>query len=110
MKRRVVESPGIEPEDPEKAAALRTVHKLMAFWGLTPRDIGAAPAAPPPAPVDDVVRYRHPLSGEVWNGHGSQPEWLRRALLTEGYTVAELRVAEGESPATRGSLPADPAA
>ena len=32
----------------------------------------------------------HPKTGESWDGHGTHPDWLRRALLKEGYTVAEL--------------------
>ena len=49
--------------------------------------------------LDDVpadacrVTHRHPVSGETWNGIGAQPEWLRSALLSEGYRPADLRVA-----------------
>ncbi len=43
-----------------------------------------APAATPP-------RYRHPHTGQAWDGHGHQPQWLRDALLCEGFTVDELR-------------------
>jgi DNA-binding protein H-NS len=28
---------------------------------------------------------------EVWDGNGLQPQWLREALIKEGYTVNELR-------------------
>ena len=50
--------------------------------------------APPPETGPLPPRYRHPTSGDIWDGVGSQPDWLRRALLQEGYTVEELRVAE----------------
>ncbi len=39
------------------------------------------------------VTHRHPVTGQTWNGMGVQPEWLRNALLTEGYRPGDLRVA-----------------
>ena len=45
------------------------------------------------------VRYRHPVSGAVWNGEGRQPQWLRDALLTEGWLLADLRHAAWVDPA-----------
>lgn len=51
----------------------------------------AAPAAthaePPPA------RYRHPVLGLTWDGRGVQPQWLRDAVLQEGYLLYQLRCA-----------------
>ena len=45
---------------------------------------------------DDASRitHRHPVTGETWSGLGSQPQWLRYALLTEGYRPGDLRVSE----------------
>ena len=43
-------------------------------------------AAPAVAP-----KYRHPATGLTWDGEGMQPQWLKDALLREGYTVDELR-------------------
>jgi DNA-binding protein H-NS len=37
------------------------------------------------------VKYRHPVTGDTWNGLGSHPQWLRDALLKEGYTVEQLK-------------------
>ena len=78
---------------PEKLAAIRTIRKLMDFWLIEPHELRGVPVrpAPAPAPVQPSVRYRHPLSGDTWDGQGTQPEWLRAALLREGYTVEELR-------------------
>ena len=97
----------MKPEDddypPEKLAALRTVRKLVEFWQILPQELCRPP---PPAPAPPVVaasiRYRHPVSGETWDGQGEHPQWLRDALLKEGYTVDELKraVAEGPSAAT----------
>jgi DNA-binding protein H-NS len=78
-----------EKYTPEQEVALRYIEKIMSFWEITPADLRRAPAAakPPPAPL----KYRHPSSGEQWDGIGKQPQWLRDALLKEGLTVDELR-------------------
>jgi DNA-binding protein H-NS len=66
---------------------------MVDFWRIQPSELRgprsmAAPVSAPPA-----VKYRHPVSGETWDGQGSQPQWLKEALLREGYTVQELRTA-----------------
>lgn len=86
---------------PEKIAAARTIQRLMDFWQIQPSELAScsAPQVPaaPSRPVQPVrPRYRHPLSGETWDGQGSQPAWLRQALLKEGYLVEELRLADEE--------------
>ena len=85
----------IEDDDypPEKLAALRTVRKLVEFWNITAQELRAPlPPAPPPAPQSpSAIRYRHPVSGETWDGQGEHPPWLREALLKQGYTVDELK-------------------
>jgi DNA-binding protein H-NS len=78
-----------EKYTPEQEVALRHIEKLMAFWEITPADLRRAPAAPKPPPPP--VKYRHPRSGEEWDGEGKQPQWLRDALLKEGLTVDELK-------------------
>jgi DNA-binding protein H-NS len=85
----------LEDDDypPEKLAALRTVRKLVEFWNITPQELRSPlpPAPPPPPPGSLPIRYRHPVSGETWDGQGEHPEWLREALLKQGYTVDELK-------------------
>ena len=85
----------LEDDDypPEKLAALRTVRKLVEFWNITPQELhGPLPPPPPPPPaVAQPIRYRHPVSGETWDGQGEHPAWLRDALLKQGYTVEELK-------------------
>jgi DNA-binding protein H-NS len=78
---------------PEKLAALRTVRKLVEFWNISPQELGGPlPPAPPPPPAAPLsIRYRHPVSGETWDGQGEHPAWLREALLKQGYTVDELK-------------------
>jgi DNA-binding protein H-NS len=74
---------------PEQEVALRYIEQIMSFWEITPAELRRAPAAqklPPPPP-----KYRHPVSGDVWDGVGKQPQWLRDALLKEGLTVDELK-------------------
>jgi DNA-binding protein H-NS len=79
----------------EKQAAIRKIRRLMDFWQIEPHELTGVvyKIAPPPATEQRPAhQYRHPLLGDTWNGRGPQPEWLKRALLTEGYTVDELRV------------------
>jgi DNA-binding protein H-NS len=84
---------------PEKLAALRTVRKLVEFWQIRPQELRGPPPPPPPPPVGPAtIRYRHPVSGETWDGQGEHPQWLRDALLKEGYTVDALRRAVSQAP------------
>jgi len=83
---------------PEKVAAARTIRRLMEFWQIEPDELmGAMPAPEPEVLVDLPPKYRHPVSGDTWDGQGHQPDWLKLALLKEGYTVEELR-----APVTEG--------
>lgn len=77
----------------EQIATLRTIRKLIDFWRITPAELrGPLPQpAPRPPELTPVSRYRHPVTGLEWNGEGAQPDWLKAALLREGYTVDELR-------------------
>lgn len=83
----------VDPSDtPEKLAAVRNIRRLMAFWDIQPEELhGVVMAVRPPPPPPPTIRYRHPITHAQWNGVGAQPEWLRTALLREGYTVDELR-------------------
>ena len=82
-------------DDIEKIAAIRKIRKLMEFWRITPSELRGrpVPVARPAANLE--IRYRHPVTHEVWDGQGSQPQWLRDALIKEGYTVDELRPVSG---------------
>ena len=78
-------------DDPEKIAAIRKIRKLMDFWQIQPHELRGRPDYVAPTVAAPVVRYRHPITGMTWDGVGSQPPWLREALLREGYTPDELR-------------------
>ena len=78
-------------EDPEKLVAIRKIRRLMDFWQISLHELRGKPTVMQLAKVAPVVRYRHPISGLTWDGEGGQPDWLRAALLREGYTVDELR-------------------
>lgn len=82
-----------EPSDRKaREIALWKIQQLMDFWRISVDELeGELPATPAPAPR---IKYRHPVTGDTWDGQGEHPDWLRRALLKEGYTVAELRPAD----------------
>jgi DNA-binding protein H-NS len=92
--------------------ALHQIRQLMEFWNIAPEELGdprAVPVVPRHVPPPGYVKYRHPVTGETWNGDGEHPEWLRRALLKEGYRVAELKPeSQQEQPLLQ--QPAEPAA
>ena len=79
----------------EQEAVLRSVRKLIDFWQIEAHELGEIePPACDPLPTRERParpRYRHPITGETWDGEGGQPEWLKAALTREGYTVDELR-------------------
>lgn len=77
-------------DDVEKIAAIRKIRKLMDFWRITPAELRGRPK-PVVGASPAEIRYRHPVTAEVWDGLGPQPQWLRHALTKEGYTVEELR-------------------
>lgn len=86
---------------PEQEAAIRSIRKLIDFWQISLEELvvdGEVPVRRPPAP-EVLPKYRHPISGETWDGQGSQPAWLRQALTREGYTVDELRIPGSVEPA-----------
>ena len=81
----------------EQEAVLRSIKKLLDFWQISPDELGIEESSmivrkvePPPPPAGP--KYRHPRTGETWNGEGSQPPWIREALTKEGFTVEELRL------------------
>jgi DNA-binding protein H-NS len=80
-------------DDVERIAAIRKIRKLMDFWRISPAELRGRPIAVPRPSEAAEVRYRHPVTLEVWDGRGTQPQWLREALTKEGYTVDELRPA-----------------
>lgn len=72
----------------ERAAFETKVAEVLAVMkraGLTVADLAEKPGL--------TRSYRHPITGETWDGVGHQPGWLKRALLEEGYRPQELRVA-----------------
>jgi len=66
-------------------AKVAEVLALMERARLTVADLAETPAP--------SRSYRHPITGETWDGAGYQPDWLKRALLAEGYRPQELRLA-----------------
>ena len=71
----------------------------MEFYRITADElVGSTPAnrvAPadldePSTAADRPVKYRHPVTGDTWDGVGAHPQWMRQALLQDGYRVADL--------------------
>lgn len=87
----------------EQEAVLRSIQKLIDFWDISHDElasdlpVSARPQSAPEAPQAPAYRYRHPVTGETWNGSGAQPQWLRDALTKEGYTVDALRCSLNEA-------------
>lgn len=77
----------------ERDAVIARIHALMEYWGITVADLVAdAPASAPAASQSLLpIKYRHPVTGDTWDGQGPHPEWLRHALLQEGLRVDELK-------------------
>jgi DNA-binding protein H-NS len=76
----------------QRAAVIHRIRTLMEYWSITPEDLERAPDHKPNgAALPPEVKYCHPVSGDTWDGVGPHPEWLRNALLKEGYTVQQLR-------------------
>lgn len=84
----------------ERAAVIHRIRTLVEFWAITPEELEGELPPPPPAALAVVVptriKYRHPESGETWDGIGPHPQWLRDALLKEGFTVEQLKPATDE--------------
>jgi DNA-binding protein H-NS len=77
----------------ERAAVLARIEALMEYWGITVDDLMSPTPEPDTLPTAQAlpVKYRHPVTGDTWDGQGPHPDWLRRALLQEGLRVDELR-------------------
>lgn len=81
-----------------RASALRQARRLVEFYRITPQelldsgDLPGSPATQESVQPNLPVKYRHPVTGETWDGVGLHPQWMRQALLHDGYRVEELRV------------------
>lgn len=77
----------------ERAAVIHRIRMLVEYWAITPEELSAElPAAVEPPTCEPArIKYRHPRSGDTWDGNGPHPQWLRDALLKEGFTVDELK-------------------
>ena len=90
---------------PNQRAVVTLINGLIEYWEIALDELEGD--LPPPAPTIavSVVKYRHPKSGDTWDGNGQQPDWLRSALLKEGYRVSELRVSDETLNGAEGSEP-----
>ena len=103
--------PAAEPDiDPAelRASALRQARRLVEFYRITAEELSdtPSPAESTVQPEEAAqsctqparpVKYRHPVTGDTWDGVGPHPDWMRQALLKDGYRVAELLVESSTS-------------
>ncbi len=88
----------------EQQAVVRSIRQLVDFWQISANELGSNAPVHRPKIVEEPSagpKYRHPHTGETWDGVGLQPQWLKDALIREGFLVDELRVpqsAEAASP------------
>jgi DNA-binding protein H-NS len=84
----------------EQQAVLRSIRQLVDFWQISAHELASD------TPVQRSVqlplapkgpKYRHPITHETWDGEGVQPQWLKDALIKEGYLVDELRLSSSEA-------------
>ena len=74
----------------KRRIVVHQLRQLVEYWGITERELARSRKRRRAAtPMNH--RYRHPVSGETWSGEGPQPEWLKTALVKDGYRVEELR-------------------
>jgi DNA-binding protein H-NS len=77
----------------EVSAVINTIQELMHQYGLTPGDIvkrvSAVSSTKGPKPAvkkfktakpAGVPKYRDPVSGKTWTGHGKAPGWITSAI------------------------------
>ena len=99
LERRIARLQEAEQREARKSRerAIERVHSLMEMWSITLPELRRAlrddgpPSTPEGAPPQGPhFKYAHPVTDETWDGRGEHPPWLRQALLSQGYTVAEL--------------------
>lgn len=74
----------------KRRIVIHQLRQLVEYWGITERELARSVKRRRAAsPLNQ--KYRHPVSGETWSGEGPQPEWLKTALVKDGYRVEELR-------------------
>lgn len=83
----------------EAKKAIETIKRQIAEFGLTAADLGLAIARRARARAAKgkklvlTPKYREPITGKTWNGHGKRPGWIV-AAQKKG-TLDELVIAKG---------------
>ncbi len=89
----------------EVATVIAKIQRLMQEYGLTPDDLAGrvkafknykAPAAAvkktKAAKPAGIPKYRDPVSGKTWTGHGKAPAWIAAAVKAgkkDGFLIAK---------------------
>lgn len=83
----------------EQQAVLRSIRQLVDFWQISAHELASDTPVQRSVQQPSVPKgpkYRHPITFQTWDGEGIQPQWLKDALIKEGYLVDELRIAPTE--------------
>jgi DNA-binding protein H-NS len=88
---------GSSPWERQRRIAFEHCRQMVDFWDIAASELRSRKGAvldthqKSKAIPTVQIKYRHPVNGATWDGQGSQPDWLKQALLKEGYTVRELK-------------------
>jgi DNA-binding protein H-NS len=79
------------PWERQRRIAFEHCRQMVDFWNIAPSELRRRDHPATQVIHAAQIKYRHPVNGATWDGQGSQPDWLKHALLKEGYTVRELK-------------------
>ncbi|EQD75059.1 histone family protein nucleoid-structuring protein H-NS [mine drainage metagenome] len=62
----------------EKQGVIAEIREKVARYGITAKELGLVGTRVAARSAGSGVRYRGP-NGEIWNGKGRRPDWLKQA-------------------------------
>jgi len=76
----------------EMAGAIAEIKRMMGEFGIDPSDLFPSRGGKAKRASSGIVKYRDPVSGRGWSGHGRRPDWVA-ALAAQGKTIEDCRIA-----------------
>lgn len=74
----------------EVTAVVTAIRAKMEEYGLTPEDLFPNLKFSKRRAKSEA-KYRDPVTGKTWTGHGRKPAWLEQALA-QGRSIEEFRI------------------